>query len=428
LIRRLLARLSSEDASKPGKQSPAAATHRFLAIIGPSGSGKSSLIHAGLIPALGRGEIPGSERWFIASMTPGTRPLDELEVCLIRIAANQPGNLREQLERDENGLLRAAEIILPRDDSELVLLIDQFEELFTLTADEATRRRFLDILTRAVTDARSRIRVIIALRADYYDRPLHYPLFGDLVRSHMETILPLSVEELEQAITRPAEQAGVACEAGLAAAIIDDILYQPGGLPLLQYALTELFERRRGRELTRQAYQAIGGVAGALAGRAEELFREQDEKGREAIRQMFLRLVAIDEDKDGLPDTRRRVLRAELGAIAADEDLVDDVIYTYAAHRLLTLDNDRCAAPPLCNCSCVSSRGFTGIVAQNSSGVPAASSACSVLPWCGMLAHCAFIPSRSKYTFAFSRSSSVNTRMPTRSHTGSTLDCFSTRL
>jgi WD40 repeat protein/serine/threonine protein kinase len=347
LIRRLLTRLNNTDSSKPSKQDPAAvAAQRFLAVIGPSGSGKSSLIHAGLTPALGRGEIAGSERWFIAQMTPGTRPLDELEVCLIRIAAAQPGDLRAQLERDENGLLRVAELLLPRDNSELVLVIDQFEELFTLTTDEAARRHFLDILATAVTDARSRIRVIIALRADYYDRPLYYPLFGDLVRRHMETILPLSVEELEQAIVLPAEQAGVTCEAGLAAAIIDDVLYQPGGLPLLQYALTELFEQRQGRTLTRQAYQAIGGVAGALAGRAEELFREQDEQGQAAIRQLFLRLVAIDEGKAGLPDTRRRVQRAELNAISTDEDMVDDIINSYAAHRLLTLDNDPASRRP----------------------------------------------------------------------------------
>jgi len=335
LIRRLLGRLGNT-----------AASSRFLAIVGPSGSGKSSLMHAGLVPALGRGEVAGSERWFIAQMTPGARPLDELEVCLIRLAAYQVGNLQEQLTRDTNGLLRAADIILPRDNSELILVVDQFEELFTLTTDEAARRHFLDIVATAVTDSRSRIRVVIALRADYYDRPLHYPLFGDLVRRHMETVLPLSAEELEQAIALPAEQVGVACEAGLTATIIDDVLYQPGGLPLLQYALTELFEQRQDRTLTRQAYLAIGGVAGALAGRAEALFREQDESGQEAIRQLFLRLVAIDEGKDGLPDTRRRVLRAELGAIATDEDLVDEIISSYAAHRLLTLDNDPASRRP----------------------------------------------------------------------------------
>ncbi len=348
LIQRLLTRFNNgvppggnghAHAGGDARLSVSAAHQRFLAVVGPSGSGKSSLLRAGIIPAIGRGEIPGSERWFTAQMTPGSRPLDELEVSLLRVAANQPGNLRAQIERDKNGLVRAAELILPRDGSELLLVIDQFEELFTLTADEGDRRRFLDLLAGAVTDGRSRVRVIVALRADYYDRPLHYPFFGDLVRSYMETILPLSAEELEQAIVRPAEQVGVLCEAGLAQAIIDDVLYQPGGLPLLQYALTELFERREGRLLTRQGYEAIGRATGALARRAEELFNEQDESGQEAVRQLFLRLVAVDEAQEGLPDTRRRALRSELDAVAA-EDLVEEIINSYAAHRLLTLDHD----------------------------------------------------------------------------------------
>lgn len=355
LIRRLLDRLTYPNGSpkKNGITPHGSTAHvhiplsrRFLAIIGPSGSGKSSLIRAGLVPALIRGEVQGSERWFIAPMTPGLRPLDELEVCLLRIAAHQPGNLREQLERDENGLLRATDLILPRDDSELAIVIDQFEELFTLTADEDERRHFLNLLSRSAIDPRSRIRVIIGLRADYYDRPLHYPLFADMLRSNMETILPLSAEELEQAIVLPAEQVGVSCEPGLAAAIIDDVLYQPGGLPLLQFALTELFEHREGRTLTRQAYNAIGGAAGALAGRAEALYREQDAKGQEATRQIFLRLVAVGEERDILPDTRRRVLRAELAGITTEEEVTDEIIETFAAHRLLTLDHDPASRRP----------------------------------------------------------------------------------
>lgn len=355
LVRRLLDHLASSNglqktngtAAHGAVSQPHRLTSRqFLAIIGPSGSGKSSLLRAGLVPALIRGEVAGSERWFIAQMTPGRRPLDELEVCLLRIAAYQPGNLREQLERDEFGLLRAADLILPRDDSEVALVVDQFEELFTLTTDEDERRHFLNLLSQAATDPRGRIRVIIGLRADYYDRPLHYPLFGDLVRSNMETILPLSAEELEQAIVMPATQAGATCEPGLATAIIDDVLYQPGGLPLLQYALTELFEHREGRTLTRQAYEAIGGAAGALAGRAETLFREQDTTGQQATRQIFLRLVAVGEGQESLPDTRRRVFRAEFTGLTTEEEVTDEIIETFAAHRLLTLDHDPASRRP----------------------------------------------------------------------------------
>jgi WD40 repeat protein len=243
-------------------------------------------------------------------------------------------------------LLRAADLILPRDNSELLLVIDQFEELFTLVSDEASRAHFLDILTAAATDIRSRVRIIITLRADFYDRPLHYPEFGELIRNHIETVLPLSAEELEQAILRPSEQVGVAYEQGLVATIIDDVLYQPGALPLLQFALTELFEGRDGRTLTHAAYETIGGTAGALARRAEELYNEQESEGQEVIHQMFLRLVALDDDSAASPATRQRVLRSELTAIVQDEELMDELIDAYAAYRLLTLDYDPTSRRP----------------------------------------------------------------------------------
>ncbi len=310
---------------------------RFLAVIGPSGSGKSSLVKAGLIPALWRGDLPGAEKWFVVEIVPGMHPVEALEIGLTRVAANQAGNLREHLDRDMRGLLRAANLILPQDDTELVLVIDQFEELFTLVEDEKARSHFLDLLNTAVTDSRSRVCVVIMLRADFYDRPLHYPHFGELVRSHMETILPLSAEELERSIVKPAERVGVRFEEGLVAKIVGEVNYQPGALPLLQYALTELFEQRQGRLLTHDAYQSIGGTVGALAKRAEEIYAGLDDAGKEAVRQMFLRLVTLGE---GVEDTRRRVPRAELMAITATPELIDEVIDTFAAYRLLSLDND----------------------------------------------------------------------------------------
>jgi len=316
---------------------------RFLAVVGPSGSGKSSLIKAGLIPALWRGALPGSEKWFVVEMLPGSHPLDELEVALTRIAANQVSHLNEHLRRDKRGLVRSAGFILPDDGSELVVVIDQFEEVFTLVAHEAERVHFLDLLHTAVTETRSRVRVVVTLRADFYDRPLHYPAFGELVRSRMETILPLSAEELERAITRPAECAGVTFEPGLVAKMIGEVNYQPGALPLLQYALTELFEQRQGRLLTHESYQAIGGTVGALAKRADELYDGLNEQGRENARQMFLRLVTLGE---GVEDTRRRVARSELLAITDDSDLMDDVVDIFAAYRLLSLDHDPATRSP----------------------------------------------------------------------------------
>ena len=316
---------------------------RFLAVVGPSGSGKSSLAKAGLMPALWRGALPGSERWFVVEMVPGARPMDELEIALTRVAADQADHLREQLDRDKHGLLRVAGLILPADGSELALIIDQFEEVFTLVQNESERQQFLDLIRAAVTDPRSRVRVVVTLRADFYDRPLHYPAFGDLMRQRMETILPLSAAELEAAIVKPASRVGVQFEDGLVALITSEINYQPGALPLLQYALTELFERRDGRTLTLQAFEDIGRAVGALTQRADDLYREQDDAGQVTIRQMFLRLVTLGE---GTEDTRRRVPQSELRAIASDPDLMDEIIGTFAAYRLLSLDHDPVTRSP----------------------------------------------------------------------------------
>jgi hypothetical protein len=286
---------------------------RFLAVVGPSGSGKSSVVKAGLLPALRRGAMPGSEKWFIVEMSPGAQPLEELEIGLLRIAVNQPTGLMEQLQRDERGLLRATQLVLPADDSELVLVIDQFEHVFTRLDANAEAAHFLNSLYTAVTDPASRLRVIITLRADFYDRPLLHPEFGNLLRQHTEVVTPLMADELVRAIVGPAERVGVTLEPGLVATIVADVNEQPSALPLLQYALTELFERREGRHLTRKAYQRVGGVRGALGRRAEEVYAGLDKAGQTATRQLFLRLVTLGE---GVKDTRRRISQAELTSIA----------------------------------------------------------------------------------------------------------------
>jgi WD40 repeat protein/serine/threonine protein kinase len=310
---------------------------RFLAVVGPSGSGKSSLVKAGLIPALWRGDIAGSEHWFIVEMLPGNNPLDELEAALNRVTTNRIDNLIEQLHQQQDSLLRSVDLILPADGSEFVLVVDQFEEVFTLVTDEVVRRHFLDLLYTAITAASSRVRIIVTLRADFYDRPLHYPRFGELLRSRMETILPMSAEELELAIMQPTQRNGVIFEQGLVASIVSEVSDQPASLPLLQYALTELFEQRQGQVLTHEAYLKIGRTIGALAKHADELYLELDTAGQEATRQLFMRLVTLGE---GAEDTRRRVLRSEIMAMTNNPDTMDEIIDTFTAHRLLSLDND----------------------------------------------------------------------------------------
>jgi WD40 repeat protein/serine/threonine protein kinase len=316
---------------------------RFLAVIGPSGSGKSSVVKAGLIPALRNNALAGSENWFITQMTPGRQPLEELETALLRIAVNPPASLLAQLQANERGLLRAAKRALLDDDSQLLLVIDQFEELFTQTTDEASRVFFLDSLTTAVTDPRSCLHLVITLRADFYDRPLQYADFGRLLRAHQETVLPLAAEELAAAITRPAERAGLRLESGLASAMITDLHRQPGALPLLQYTLTELVEQRRGHILTQSDYAAMGGIAGALGRRAEALFTDLDETGQDTVRQLFLRLVALGDDE---ALTRCRAPYAELLALAPERDHAANVMERYGRYRLLTFDHDPATRTP----------------------------------------------------------------------------------
>jgi DNA-binding SARP family transcriptional activator/tRNA A-37 threonylcarbamoyl transferase component Bud32 len=323
----LLARLAD-----PGRQVG------LLAVVGPSGSGKSSLVRAGLLPALREGALPGSAGWFVVELQPGAHPFEELEAALLRIAVNPPSSLLRQLERDEHGLRWAAERVLPASDAELLVVVDQFEELFTLVEDEAQRARFLAALHAAATDPGSRVRVLLTLRADFYDRPLAYPGFGELLGARTQALTPLSAAELEQAVREPAERVGVALEPGLAAEMVAEVQDQPGTLPLLQYALTELFERRQQATLTLGAYREIGGVAGALARRAEALYQGLDPAGRAAARQLFLRLLAVGEE--GAEDTRRRVLRAELAALEVGGPAIAAVIEAYGRHRLLAFDRD----------------------------------------------------------------------------------------
>ena len=187
-----------------------------------------------------------------------------------------------------------------------------------------------------MSDPHSRLRVVVTLRADFYDRPLRYRGFADLFAARVESLVPLSAEQLEQVITKPAEQADVSLEPGLVAAMLADVAEEPGALPLLEYALTELFERQEGRMLTLGAYREIGGVE-ALGRRAEEVYDGLDDAGKNAARQLFLHLVALGE---GTEDTRRRVSRAEITSLDLDQQAMSWVIETYGSSRQLTFVRD----------------------------------------------------------------------------------------
>jgi WD40 repeat protein len=325
MVKRLLMRMNED-----GLQS------RFLALIGPSGSGKSSIMRAGLIPKLRNGAVRQSASWYIVDMVPGAYPMEELEAALLRIAVNPPPSLIQQMREDERGIARAIKRVLSPDTT-LLIVIDQFEEVFTMVNNEAERQLFLRGLAEAVNDMTCPVRIMMTMRADFYDRPLLYPEFGKLISELAVTVLPLNTNELSRAITEPAERVGVIFDRSLVNEIIADVSDQPSTLPLLQYALTELFERREQRRLTREAYQAIGGVTGALARRADELYNIMTPTEQAAVRQLFLRLITPGE---GTEDTRRRTRMDELLSLQVKSEVMQAVIDAYGQFRLLSFDRD----------------------------------------------------------------------------------------
>src|ERR671911_515910 len=306
------------------------------------GSGKSSVVRAGLVPAIRHGALGDPEDPYVAEMFPGEHPIDELEAALTRIAVRRVPRLRDRLTSGSRGLLEAVDLVGPGG-AEVVLVVDQFEEAFTLTTDERERELFLESLRVAAADPESRLRVIVTLRADFYDRPLVYPRFGELLADRTEAVPPLAPDELERAIRGPAERLGVRPEPGLVAELIADVAHQPGALPLLQYALTELFERPNQDRLTLAAFQDVGGATGALSARAEQLYETTDPTGRRATKQVFLRLVTLGE---GRQDTRRRVTRSELDALEVEREAIDLVLDTFGRHRLLTFDREPSTREP----------------------------------------------------------------------------------
>ena len=313
---------------------------RLLAVVGPSGSGKSSTVKAGLLPRL-RSRSDGPIQ-LITEMYPGAYPFEELEDALLRVGVDRSSVL-EELVGDERGLTRVLKHILPSDDAELVLVIDQFEELFSMVPAEQTRRLFLDSLVAATSDPKSRLHVVLTMRADFFDRPLGYPEFGALFEAGLVPVKVPSDDELALAISQPARSAGVEFEEGLIGQIVRDVAGQPGSLPLLQYALTELFDDRDSNTITLATYQRGGGVFGALGRRAEALYDELTEPGRLAIRQAFLRMVSVDEGSD---DLRRRVRRSQLHGEDVDDAGLTEALQIYGAHRLLTFDLDPVTSGP----------------------------------------------------------------------------------
>jgi tetratricopeptide (TPR) repeat protein/energy-coupling factor transporter ATP-binding protein EcfA2 len=329
LTARLVARLKQE---------------RFLAVIGASGSGKSSLVRAGVIPALrgGRklaeGVLPPVEapRWAMLTLAPGAHPLETLATALSGpgAALSELAGLRDELsEKPEFLSLVVGRYLNQQKRPHLLLFIDQFEELFTLCRSPQEREAFISALLQAVSgEGQAALTVLIALRADYYADISRYDQLRLVVAEHQEFIGAMNRDELASAIDRPLALGNWKIQEGLIKTILDDIGYEPGALPLLSHALHETWLRRRGRTLTLSGYTEAGGVRGAIAQTAEAVFRGLPPEHQPVARMIFLRMAEIGQDTQV---TRRRATYAEMITRATDELVLEAVIQVLAEARLV---------------------------------------------------------------------------------------------
>ncbi len=309
----------------------------FTLVAGPSGIGKSSVVRAGLIPAM-----RDSDGILVTDMYPGARPFDSLEAALDRVAVRPLVGEVETL-RSGNGNLSDVIGELVPEGARLLLVVDQFEELFTHTIDEATRRRFLDILSELGAVAEPLVRVVATIRADFLDRPLRYADFGQLVGASTVTVSAPTTVELGEIVTGPATAVGLEVDEALVEALVADADEQPGALPLLQHTLTEMFTQRDSDRLQLDDYRSSGGLTGAIGRRAGSIYQGLAEEDHATVREVFLRLVTVDEESD---TTRRRVRRSELEHMDVPRDSLDRVLDAFGRHRLLVFDRDATTRAP----------------------------------------------------------------------------------
>lgn len=316
----------------------------FLAVIGASGSGKSSVVRAGVIPVIsGKKQIAqvsylphNAHQWPVLVMTPTNHPVDSLAACLSvgTVSLADISQLTTDLAKDPPGFDLLARREAARHNSDhLLLIIDQFEELFTLCQDEEERKAFIN----AVIDHQNRAQVavvIIVLRADFYAHCAQYESLRSAISQSQEFIGPMTAEELRRAIEEPARKGNWRFEPGLVDLIVKDVGSEPGALPLLSHSLLETWHRRSGRTMTLESYADSGGVSGAIAKTAEMVFNQKLDSDQRAIAQnIFLRLVNLGESAQY---TRRRASLEELVPSGSKTVSVEKVLSLLIEARLVT--------------------------------------------------------------------------------------------
>ncbi|MEJ7785183.1 MAG: protein kinase [Solirubrobacteraceae bacterium] len=304
---------------------------RFVAVVGASGSGKSSFVRAGLLAGISAAGSGGG-RPRVALLTPGEHPLDALAEAVSMARGEATPLAAEDLRADPAELERAT---AQPGDGGLVIAVDQFEELFTLCRDEDERRCFVEALLAAWREPESPVVVILALRADFYGRVAAYADLAAAVVAHQALLGPMGAGDLRRAIELPAAETGHVLQSGLAETMLQDLGDEPGALPLLSHALLETWKRRHGPMLTVAGYRDAGGVRGAIAQTAERTLQELSRPDRAVARSICLSLTEVGE---GSEPTRRRVDHAELVAHSDSADVVQRVLAILAAARLVSID------------------------------------------------------------------------------------------
>ena len=314
--------------------------HDLVTVVGPSGTGKSSLVYAGLLPLL-RCRRPPQDAWNALAFKPRADPFLELADMLSKELDGELAEMERQakfpvyaddLRQGKAKLHTAVKTILEKDKGtdRLLLIVDQFEELFTSTKEQ-DRKPFVAMLLEAARQAP--LTLLFTLRADFFGHAIGLsPELHERMKPGLFTLGQMKREELQQAITEPAKRVGLSFEQGLEQRLLDDVRDEPGNLPLLEFALTELYRRRKNGELSHDAYTEIGGLEGALATRANDVYQKLTPAQKVIARRMMLRLTNLGE---GTGDTRRRAM---LGEFIADESQtldVEEVVNKFVAARLL---------------------------------------------------------------------------------------------
>jgi len=313
-------------------------TIRLLPIYGPSGSGKSSLARAGLIPALGRMTGPQQPRSRVVVLTPGHSPLTALATVLARIATQDPTPLAKTREfltelrlvnehQEFDGLCRLADIFPDIEYSPLIILVDQFEEVYTLCKDQSESHIFVENLLGASQDSAQHVSVILTMRSDFLGATHQHPQLNQLFSSQGFLVPMMQRDQLAIAITKPAKQAGYELDKATVQLLLEQTAGQEGTLPLLQFALTEIWEGLRQHTSPADTLERIGGVGGALANKARSLYESLSLPKQKIARSIFLSLIQLHDDRRS---TRRRVAITELVTQEADLSAIHETIDCFA--------------------------------------------------------------------------------------------------